>query len=247
MPGMALEFLIIHYTGCDLITSLRTLTDKNSPYPTSAHYVIDEEGDIYALVDEEFRAWHAGVSRWHDLEDINSRSIGIELVHPEYGPHYRSFREEQMKSLIELSHEILTRHPIPAQHVLGHSDVAPLRKIDPGPLFDWQRLAREGIGFYPDFNQVIDDKKNPITAKKEPIEKSSIDVTKNQDKSDKTLILQIQKLLYSYGYFLQLSGELTSETETVIRAFQMHFWPECVDGVPTLELKSLNGRSGTIR
>lgn len=227
--GTNVEFLIMHYTGCDLITSLRTLTDGNSIYPTSSHYVIDEEGDIYLLVDEMYRAWHAGASRWHDLEDINSRSIGIELVHPEYGPHYKNFSSRQMKSLITLSHEILARHSIPPQHVLGHSDIAPLRKVDPGPLFDWQKLAHEGIGFYPEFKETIHLKDTDV--------KSSLNLLKNDKSEDQNLILQIQQQLAIYGYPLEITGEVTEETETVIRAFQMHFWPQCLDGKPSLDLK----------
>lgn len=217
--GTNVEFLIIHYTGCDLITSLRTLTNGNSTYPTSAHYVIDEEGDVYTLVDEEFRAWHAGASRWHNLEDINSRSIGIELIHPEYGPHYKAFSKEQINSLITLSHAILSRYSIPTQHVLGHSDIAPLRKIDPGPLFEWQRLAQEGIGFYPNFDETF------------------LKIVNEANFYVDNLILEIQHQLISYGYFIEApTGELTAETETVIRAFQMHFWPQCVNGMPTVEL-----------
>ena len=219
--GTTIEFLILHYTACDLITSLRILTAENSPNPTSAHYLIDEEGVVYSLVDEKYRAWHAGVSAWRGLEDINSRSIGIELVHPGYGPHYRPFSKEQMNSLIHLSQEILARHPIPPSHVLGHSDIAPLRKIDPGSLFDWPQLARQGIGFYPNFEG--------SELKKESLK---------GDLTSPDLIEDIQRLLAEYGYSLSVTGLLDTETEKVIRAFQMHFWPQQVDGQASQALKN---------
>ena len=104
-----------------------------------------------ALVAEEKRAWHAGVSFWRGRRDINDVSIGIELVNPGHEFGYRAFPEAQMAALEALAHGILARHPIPPRHVLGHSDIAPSRKQDPGELFDWPRLARAGIGFWPDF------------------------------------------------------------------------------------------------
>ena len=116
----------------------------------SAHYTIDEDGTVYAHVPEARRAWHAGVSFWAGESDINARSIGIELVNPGHEYGYRAFPEAQIAALIALCHGILARHPIPPARVLGHSDVAPARKEDPGELFPWARLAKAGIGLWPD-------------------------------------------------------------------------------------------------
>jgi N-acetylmuramoyl-L-alanine amidase len=143
----AIDILVLHYTGMDDAESaLRRLCDPASE--VSAHYLIDEAGTVWRLVAEADRAWHAGVSSWSGDTDVNSRSIGIELANPGHGPDYRDFPELQMAALESLCHGILARHPIPPSRVLGHSDVAPARKLDPGERFDWQRLARAGIGLW---------------------------------------------------------------------------------------------------
>ncbi len=148
-PGGTVDMLVLHYTG------LRTCTDAldrlcDPAAKVGAHYLIDEDGTIYALVGEDRRAWHAGVSCWRGERDVNGRSLGIELVNPGHEFGYRSFPEAQMRALLDLGQDILKRHPIPARNVVGHSDVAPARKQDPGELFDWPRLARQGIGLWPE-------------------------------------------------------------------------------------------------
>jgi N-acetylmuramoyl-L-alanine amidase len=146
--GAAIDMLVLHYTGMRTAEeALARLCDPAAK--VSAHYTIDREGRIYAQVPEERRAWHAGVSCWQGARDINSRSIGIELVNPGHEFGYIPFTDEQIAALIALSSEILVRHPIPARHVLGHSDIAPARKEDPGELFPWPRLAQSGIGLWP--------------------------------------------------------------------------------------------------
>ena len=141
--------LVVHYTGMpDLAAALDRLCDPAAE--VSAHYLVGEDGAIWRLVAEDRRAWHAGVSFWAGEGDVNSRSIGIELANPGHGPDYRAFAEPQMAALERLCHDILTRHPIPMHRILGHSDVAPGRKLDPGELFDWRRLAGAGIGLWPD-------------------------------------------------------------------------------------------------
>lgn len=143
-----IDILLLHYTGMQSAeASLARLCDPAAK--VSAHYLIDEEGTLFGMVDENKRAWHAGVSHWAGATDINARSIGIELQNPGHEFGYRPFSEALMKSLIELCLGILARHPIPPECVLGHSDVAPLRKEDPGELFDWKRLAAAGIGRLP--------------------------------------------------------------------------------------------------
>ncbi|MBF0169281.1 MAG: N-acetylmuramoyl-L-alanine amidase [Alphaproteobacteria bacterium] len=146
--GTPIDMLVIHYTGMKSATeALARLADPAAK--VSAHYLIDEDGSIHALVPEERRAWHAGLAFWRDQRDINARSIGIELVNPGHEFGYRGFPEAQMKALINLATKILSRHPIAPRNVVGHADVAPTRKQDPGEFFDWKRLADCGIGLWP--------------------------------------------------------------------------------------------------
>ena len=145
---VTVDMLVLHYTGMrGADVALTRLCDPQAR--VSAHYMVDEDGTVYALVPEEMRAWHAGVSYWGGARDINARSIGIELVNPGHEFGYRAFPEAQIASLIELAHGILERHKIPAWRVLGHSDVAPARKDDPGELFPWKRFAEADIGVWP--------------------------------------------------------------------------------------------------
>ena len=147
--GGGVDMLVLHYTGmADAASALEQLTDPTAK--VSAHYVINEDGAILRLVEEARRAWHAGVAAWRGQTDINDRSIGIELVNPGHEFGYRAFAEPQMAAFTALAGDILSRHAIPARNVVGHSDVAPARKNDPGELFDWQRLAATGIGLWPD-------------------------------------------------------------------------------------------------
>ena len=147
--GMPVDMLVIHYTGMESAEdAMARLHDPAAG--VSAHYLIDEDGAVYRLVDEKMRAWHAGEARWRGRGDVNGRSVGIELVNPGHQFGYRAFPGPQMAACIELSLAVLTRHPIPARNVVGHSDVAPRRKKDPGELFDWRRLAEKGIGLWPE-------------------------------------------------------------------------------------------------
>ncbi len=146
--GAVVDMLVIHYTGMQgAQAALDRLCDPAAE--VSAHYLIDETGEVHILVDEENRAWHAGVSSWRGRSDVNSRSIGIELVNPGHEWGYRPFPAAQMAALADLARGILARWPIPARNVVGHSDVAPRRKQDPGELFDWCWLAQRGIGLWP--------------------------------------------------------------------------------------------------
>ena len=146
--GAAIDMLVLHYTGMKSAEdALVRLCDPSAK--VSAHYTVDEDGTVYALVPEDRRAWHAGVAFWAGATDINARSIGIELVNPGHEFGYRAFAEGQIAALTTLCHSILMRHPIPSARVLGHSDVAPARKDDPGELFPWARLAKAGVGLWP--------------------------------------------------------------------------------------------------
>ena len=141
------DILLLHYTGMPTAAAaLDRLCDPAAE--VSAHYLIAEDGTVWRLVDEARRAWHAGEAFWAGDTDINSRSIGIELANPGHGADYGTFPDAQMESLAALAQEIVGRHPIPAHRVLGHSDVAPGRKRDPGELFDWRSLAERGIGLW---------------------------------------------------------------------------------------------------
>lgn len=198
-----IDTLVIHYTGMksseDAIKHL-----CNSKAKVSCHYVIDEDGEIFQLVEERYRAWHAGVSYWRGRDNINNFSIGIELINPGHEFGYRHFPEKQIKSLIELCKLILKRNiHIEPRNIVGHSDIAPLRKEDPGELFNWKILAKNGIGLWPDAN--IFPKKNEI--------------------------LVIQEKLSSYGYKVNLDGNYTEETKKVIIAFQRHFVQDKLDGI----------------
>lgn len=146
--GGVIDMLVLHYTGMrSAEEALGRLLDPAAQ--VSAHYVVDEDGSVLRMVPEDRRAWHAGVAFWRGGRDINARSIGIELVNPGHEFGYRPFPESQMAALEILCLEILSRHPMPARNVVGHSDVAPRRKTDPGELFEWQRLAAKGIGAWP--------------------------------------------------------------------------------------------------
>lgn len=146
--GARAELLILHYTGMPTAAhALGRLCDPAAQ--VSAHYTVDEDGTVYAHVPEERRAWHAGVSSWRGMGDVNSRSIGIEIVNPGHEFGYRPFPRAQMDAVEALCRAVMGRHGIRAEDVLGHSDVAPARKEDPGELFDWPGLARAGIGLWP--------------------------------------------------------------------------------------------------
>lgn len=146
--GLRVDMLVLHYTG--MRTAEGAVSRLCDPVArVSSHYTVDEDGTVYAHVPEARRAWHAGVSFYAGTPNVNFRSIGIEIVNPGHEFGYRPFPDAQIAAVIELSNGVLARHPIPKHLVVGHSDVAPARKTDPGELFPWERLAREGIGIWP--------------------------------------------------------------------------------------------------
>ena len=166
--GGLVDMLVLHYTGMEnRDVALARLCDEGAE--VSAHYFIDEEGTILQLVDESHRAWHAGVASWRGQDNINQRSIGIEIVNPGHEFGYREFTEAQMVSVITLCQDILSRHTIPARNIVGHSDVAPKRKSDPGELFDWHRLAEEGIGLWPEEAQILEMDRDTVAGHLETI------------------------------------------------------------------------------
>jgi N-acetylmuramoyl-L-alanine amidase len=205
--GAPIDILVLHYTGMKTgEEALARLCDPAAK--VSAHYTIDRDGRIYAHVPEERRAWHAGVSWWAGETNVNARSIGIELVNPGHEFGYVPFADAQIASLIDLAHEILARHPIPPYRVLGHSDVAPARKMDPGELFPWARLAEFGIGLWPKLSSPVYGGGGVRSA------------TEGVD--------AVAAALARYGYGVPPHTDVP--LETVIAAFQRHFRPAAITG-----------------
>ncbi|MFL5067683.1 MAG: N-acetylmuramoyl-L-alanine amidase [Xanthobacteraceae bacterium] len=217
----AIDILLLHYTGMpDADGALQRLCDPASE--VSTHYFVFEDGRLVQCVPEARRAWHAGEASWGGAADINSRSIGIEIANPGHGWHYDDFPDAQIAAVIALGRDILARRPIPPWRVLAHSDVAPMRKQDPGEKFPWDRLAAAGVGAW-----VAPE---PIT--------QSVALTMG-DKGPKVRDLQAQ--LAEYGYGLLATGQYDEATRAVVAAFQRHFRPGRVDGLAdTSTLRTLS-------
>jgi N-acetylmuramoyl-L-alanine amidase len=152
---LPITMIVLHYTGmADAESALVRMTDPDAK--VSAHYCVCEDGEIVRLVDEEKRAWHAGRSYWRGIGDVNSASVGIEIVNPGHEFGYRPFPEAQMDTLVPLIAEIKARYDVPRANVVGHSDVAPARKLDPGELFDWGRLGKLGLALPRPIRNLVD-------------------------------------------------------------------------------------------
>ena len=206
------DAIVLHYTGMpDDQAAIRLLCNPSSE--VSAHYVVLPDGYIIQLVAEARRAWHAGTSSWAGESDINSRSIGIEIANPGHDHGYPAFPKRQVAAVTALCRSIFTRHRIPAERVLAHSDVAPARKRDPGEKFPWKTLADSGIGLW---------------VKPAPIDPTGPIFTLGETNP---AIEEAQTLLARYGYDVTASGYLDSATRDVVAAFQRHFRPQQVDGV----------------
>ncbi len=213
-----IDMIVLHYTGMrNCQTALDRLCEPAAK--VSAHYLIDEDGTLYVLVDEAHRAWHAGVASWHGNADINGCSVGIELVNPGHDLGYRGFPDVQMSRLEILCAEVMHRHDISAARVLGHSDVAPARKQDPGELFDWHRLAAKGLALWPD--------------------PGAADLTTLRAGNEDDDVLALQTLLGAVGYGLAPDGVFGAETEAVVTAFQRRYRPSRVDGVADPETRAM--------
>lgn len=208
---VVVDMLVLHYTGMETVeAALERLCDPDAA--VSAHYLIDEHGAVFRLVPESRRAWHAGVSSWAGDTDINDRSIGIELANPGHEYGYRPFADAQMAALENLALDVLARRAILPRRVVGHSDVAPARKQDPGEFFDWPRLAARGIGLWPTRPARVHPR--PALAPGA----SGLEVA------------AAQSALAAYGYGVAASGEYDQATVDVVAAFQRHFRPRLVDG-----------------
>ena len=209
--------LVLHYTG--MKTGEEALARLREPEAkVSAHYLVEEDGRAFRLIPEERRAWHAGQSFWKGERDCNSASIGIEIVNPGHEWGYRPFPEAQIEAVIALVSDVRSRWQIPAARILGHSDVAPGRKEDPGELFPWKRLAERGHGLWFD---------------PEPGPGADLGIG---DEGPGVFLLQAG--LHRLGYEPLPSGKYDEETATVVRAFQRHWRPEGVDGVADGETRA---------
>jgi N-acetylmuramoyl-L-alanine amidase len=159
--GAGISMLVLHYTG---MKSAKEALDRlcNKDAKVSSHYMVDEDGSIYQLVDESNCAWHAGVSYWRGHNNVNNISIGIEIVNPGHEFGYRMFPQIQMNAVADLCKDIITRNKIAPTNVVGHSDVAPLRKEDPGELFNWHWLAGKGVGLWPVPKDIGEEGESPF-------------------------------------------------------------------------------------
>ena len=204
------DMIVLHYTGMESGQGAEEWL-CNPASEVSSHYLVHEDGRIVQMVREGDRAWHAGRSFWRGVTDINSCSIGIEIVNPGHAFGYTDFPEAQMAGVIDLCCGIAARNAIRPERVLAHSDVAPGRKVDPGEKFDWRRLARHGLGHF---------------VEPEPIRAGPV-----LKPGDRGLRVQtLQSMLAMYGYAVEISMEYDQQTETVVAAFQRHFRPALIDG-----------------
>ncbi len=215
------QFLILHFTWGDWKSSHKVLTEG----PVSSHYLVrDKPVEIYGLVDESRRAWHAGVSWWKGHTHINASSIGIEIVNAgnrlaAQGIDWEDYPPEQIEAVVALVKDIVKRHQIKPDRILGHSDIAPLRKVDPGPKFPWKRLADEGLIVWPDAAKV---------AQRRIAYEASLPDT-----------AWFQAKLGEHGFAIPQTGELDVVSQRVLAAFQMKYRPAKFDGQPDAETAAL--------
>ncbi|WP_313525492.1 N-acetylmuramoyl-L-alanine amidase [Stutzerimonas kunmingensis] len=217
------QLIILHYTSTDLPRSLQLLSGRD----VSSHYLIGESpATIYRLVDENRRAWHAGESEWNGRTWLNATSIGIELVNRGYVESadgrrlWYPYSEEQIDALVVLLKDIMARHDLKPGAIIGHSDIAPQRKVDPGPLFPWKRLAEEGLLPWPDADAVAAERMRYASA-------------------GLPTITWFQDALAAQGYRVPRHGHLDDETRNVIAAFQMKYRPARFDGEPDAETAAM--------
>ncbi|MCG9915092.1 MAG: N-acetylmuramoyl-L-alanine amidase [Phenylobacterium sp.] len=211
------DILLLHYTGMESgEAAIARLRDPEAK--VSSHYVVEEDGRIFTLVAEERRAWHAGVSFWKGERDINGRSIGIEIVNPGHEFGYRPFPDVQIAAVIALATDIRSRWMIADGDIIGHSDVAPSRKIDPGELFPWKTLAEAGHGLWVE----------PDPAPGAPLGEGA----------EGAGVFAFQAGLTRLGYECPPSGQFDAATTTVVSAFQRHWRPHQVDGIADGETRA---------
>ena len=200
-----IKFVIIHYTGMQSeIESIQRL--KNPKYKVSCHYLISRNGRIIQMVKEKNIAWHAGKSKWKQFKNLNNYSIGIELVNKGHQFGYQNFSNQQISSLIKLCKKLKKKYLIKKENFLGHSDIAPLRKIDPGEKFPWKKLSKHGIGKW----YVKVNNKNKI----------------NQKKMEALFYKYLQKVCYRYV----TNTKINLKNKMIVKAFQRHYLPNNITG-----------------
>jgi N-acetylmuramoyl-L-alanine amidase len=217
-----LDMLVLHYTGMENgPAALDRLRGPKEPR-VSAHYMVEEDGSVFALVAEDKRAWHAGRSSWQGQEDLNSRSVGIEIVNGGHDYGLPPYPDIQIAAVIELCQGILARWPIPPTRVVAHSDIAPGRKEDPGELFPWKRLADAGVGFWPE------------RARPEPW------MMHGASLGDAGMTVEgFQRDLAAIGYRIDVTGAFDEASAAVTRAFQRRWRPASVTGGGDVETITL--------
>ena len=204
------DILVLHYTG--MKTGPEALDRLRDPVAkVSSHYMDEEDGRIFRLVPEERRAWHAGVSYWKGERNINGVSIGVEIVNPGHEFGYRPFPDAQIAAVIALVADIRSRWQIGDDRIVGHSDVAPSRKDDPGELFPWKRLAEAGHGLW--------------------VEASPAPGLPLAEGEESTAVFALQAGFTRLGYDLPPSGRFDADTKAVVTAFQRHWRQAKVDGI----------------
>lgn len=205
------DMIILHYTGMGTADSaLAWLCNAESQ--VSSHYFVFEDGRVMQLVPERLRAWHAGKSVWDGASDINSRSIGIEIANAGHPAGLPEFPKAQIDAVIELCRDCGTRWSIAPERVLGHSDIAPVRKIDPGEKFPWDTLSQHGVGHW--------------------VQPAPIGGGRFFQRGDSGQPVEaIQSMLSLYGYGIEITGHYCEKTDGVVAAFQRHFRPSLVDGI----------------
>lgn len=207
---LPITMLVLHYTGMESgKVALERLIAPASK--VSAHYVVEEDGTIIQLVDEGRRAWHAGISSWNGITDVNSASVGIEIVNGGHDFDLPEFARPQLTSLIRLSKKIVSAYNIRESNIVGHSDIAPARKKDPGEKFPWKELAKRGVGFWP--SGVKPDQRNLF-------ERGSAD----------RAISILQRGLAFIGYDVEVNGRLDAQTSDVLAAVQRRYRTDLING-----------------
>lgn len=210
-PSVPIDTIVLHYTDMETAeAALSRLCDKEAS--VSAHYLVAEDGRVWQMVEEAKRAWHAGESHWRGNSSMNASSIGIEIANKGHAHGYPDFTEAQMDAVLQLCRAIKGRHAIAERNIVAHSDIAFLRKMDPGEKFDWAWLARQGVGVFP-------FEARPITGS----------ALRRGDTG--TQVMKLQVALANWGYGLKTDGEFKEKTEACVTAFQRHYRPEGVTGV----------------
>ena len=206
-----IKIIVIHYTGMQSeVDALNRLTDFKSK--VSCHYLINEKGQIISIIPDNYTAWHAGKSRWGKLSSLNKYSIGIELVNPGHNFGYKKFRKKQISSLILLIKKLIKKYNINKKNIVGHSDIAPLRKKDPGEKFPWKILAKSNIGIWHNLKQ----KKLMKNRKKKILKKEK---------------LIFFKFLNKIGFQTRFNIKKSKYQKKLIEAFQRRFRPELISGI----------------